>query len=108
MHDFLVGPNESEIALWVDRDRREEARVLTDDPASMGVIDTWISADSQVRILDVSRHGLKLGSPIPVMPGVLLRIHLKGATIIGEVRHCTESGGRFHLGVLNHDVFPEQ
>ena len=58
----------------------------------------------RVELIDSSRHGMGLESPIPVPPGIELTIHITVAGGSPEllrccVRHCTkQKSGRYHIG----------
>jgi hypothetical protein len=88
-------------------DRRRDPRIATDDPASMTLVDTWTSARLPIRVLDVSKSGLRLSTPQPLSKGTLLQIHVHGKLAIAEVRYCRSVGSDFHIGVLFESVFSE-
>lgn len=88
-------------------DRRREPRVPTDEAASMRVVDSWSSLRVNVRVLEVSRNGLKLSVPRFLNQGTVIQIHREGSMALAEVRHCASAGSACRAGVLLRDVFPE-
>ncbi|HEY4364119.1 MAG TPA: PilZ domain-containing protein [Bryobacteraceae bacterium] len=85
-------------------ERRQEARFATDEPARMKVLQP-IGPSAQIRVLDISRGGLKITVPELLPPGTVLQIHMKSAIAFAEVRYCTMHGAEFHAGVRFQDVF---
>ncbi len=59
----------------------------------------------EVRVVDVSRLGLKLLVPAPLEVGAVVQIRLKPVIVTAEVRHCTPVGESFHAGVHIQDLF---
>ncbi len=62
---------------------------------------------SCVRVLGVSTHRVEVLSPIPVLPGTLMQLHLqnKGIFLLGEARCCKTQGGTFEVGVEIQDTY---
>jgi len=87
-------------------ERRSEARVHTDDPAAMNLVDSWTAHRVTIQILDVSRTGMKLSVPNFLTRGTVVQLHLRNSMAFGEVRHCACAGNRYLAGVLLRDVFP--
>ena len=87
-------------------ERRRDSRVPTDDPAVMRVIRPDCSELSNVRVLDVSKEGLKLLVAQPLDPGSTVQIRLKTVVALAEVRYCVPCGKNYHAGVLILDAFP--
>jgi anti-sigma factor ChrR (cupin superfamily) len=88
------------------RERRGAARTPANDRASMRVLTTQPSGRVNVRILEMSKGGLKLLAPGSLHVGTSVQIRLKHTIALGEVRHCRPAGVAFHVGVLIQDVFP--
>jgi hypothetical protein len=88
-------------------DRRREPRVPANDSASMNVVDSWSALRVDVRVLDVSKSGMKLSVPRFLNRGTVVQIHLKDSMALAEVRHCLSAGRGYHAGVLLHLVFRE-
>lgn len=58
----------------------------------------------QAYVMDLSSSGMKLRVERPLDRGTQLQVLLEDVIIFGEVRHCTESEGRYNVGVLVLDV----
>jgi len=86
------------------QERRREVRQPTDDPASMQVLSPLDEKRSDIRILDVSKWGMKLSTPERLQVGMVLQIKLKSRFVMGEVRYCTPSGDRFSIGLQIQDL----
>jgi hypothetical protein len=84
----------------------------------MRVVDSWSPNHLDVRVLDVSKGGLKLRVPKFLDRGTLIQVHLRGLEEAGllqedlmavaEVRHCAVAGDGFEIGVVFHELIPEQ
>ena len=86
-------------------ERRRSVRVPSDDPARLQVFSPLSPARSDVRVLDVSTHGLKLHVPEYLQPGTVVQIRLANSVVLGEVRYCLPASVGFHVGVSLEDVF---
>jgi hypothetical protein len=89
-------------------ERRSEPRILTNDLASMHVLNPLSEGRFTVRILDVSRNGMKLSAPMHLQRGTLVQIYIKNIVAMGEVRHCAKIDEEFHVGVCFDDVLVHQ
>ncbi len=58
----------------------------------------------QAYVMDLSSSGMKLRIEKQLVPGTEVQVLLDDAIIFGQVRHCTESAGRYNVGVLVLDV----
>ena len=56
-----------------------------------------------VRVLDVSKSGLKLSTSESIDPGTIVRVHIKGSLVMAEVRYCAPVGSEFHAGIKLQD-----
>ena len=52
-----------------------------------------------VTIRDLSAHGLCVEAVLPEFVGASVRVQIKDAFVIGEVRHCREVGDGYHVGI---------
>jgi hypothetical protein len=86
-------------------ERRKERRFQTDGPATMRLLYPDSSESWGVRILEVSRKGMKLKGAQPVAVGTITQIRVKDNIVTAEVRYCVAAEGGFVLGVLIQDVF---
>lgn len=76
---------------------RREQRVVVNEPALMIGPGRNFSA---VRLLDVSRLGLRLSTPVAHETGAEVKIQLGGTVIQGIVRWSANKGaGQYHVGV---------
>jgi hypothetical protein len=85
-------------------ERRREPRVSTDDAALMQVLNPLMDGRLAVRVLDVSRNGLKLKTETQLQRGTLVQIYIKNIVAMGEVRHCERIGDEYYAGVRLDDV----
>jgi hypothetical protein len=86
-------------------DKRREPRIPTNDIASMRVLNPLFSGREQVRLLDVSRNGLKIYVATLIEPGSLVQLRMQNIHVLGEVRYCVkaEEDG-FNVGILIQDT----
>jgi hypothetical protein len=85
-------------------ERRQDVRIATDEPARMKVLQP-LGPSAEIRVLDVSRSGLKISVPEMLEPGTVIQIHMKNAIAFAEVRYSFQCGDDFHAGVRFQDVF---
>jgi hypothetical protein len=85
-------------------ERRQDVRVVTNDAARMKVLQP-LGPNTEVRVLDISRGGLKITVPEFLAPGTVIQIHVKSAIAFAEVRYCTHDGTDWQAGVRFQDVF---
>ena len=85
-------------------ERRLEVRIATDEPARMKVLQP-LGPAIEIRVLDVSRSGLKISVPEMLAPGTVIQIHMKTAIAFAEVRYVSPCGDDLHAGVRFQDVF---
>jgi len=88
-----------------DREQRCEHRIVTDEPAQMRLLSPFSPDILTIRILNVSRGGLKVSVPIGLSPTALVQVRSKQAIILGEVRYCVSNGEGWHAGIKIYDVF---
>ncbi len=86
-------------------ERRSSPRIPSNESTSLHVFNPLSAARLGVRILDVSKHGLKLHVPEFLAPGTVVQIHLATSVALGEVRYCLPAGAGFYVGVRLEDVF---
>jgi hypothetical protein len=84
------------------KERRKEARVRADEPATLLQLHPLILERRSVQILDVSRGGLTVSSEEPMDVGTIVQIRTHTTFILGEVRYCLRNDGRFHSGLQMH------
>ena len=89
-----------------DERRRAAPRYLLDEAASMTQLKPLVPGRSEVRVIDVSRGGLRIIVPAALEVGAIVQIRMKPIIVTGEVRHCTLVGESFQVGLQIHDLFP--
>ena len=85
--------------------RRSETRFPTDERAKMKVLRPLGDTGSEVRVLDISKGGLKLEVSALLHPGMLVQVRMKSAIALAEVRYCIPAAMGFHAGLRLQDVF---
>jgi hypothetical protein len=85
-------------------ERRSEIRVLSREQARLKILRP-LGEGSDVRVLNISEHGLQLRVPEELQPGTLVQIHLRNAIALAEVRYCVPDGDEYQTGVEFQDVF---
>ena len=71
----------------------------------MRVLRPELSGSLPVRILDVSKDGLKVLVSRALDPGSLVQIRREDTVIIGEVRYSISVGEAHHAGVHIQEAF---
>ena len=79
---------------------------MVNQPASLKQLLPTASGRSEVRVLDISKDGLKLEVSERIDPGTLVQIRLAELIITGKIRYWVSVSDKFHLGVQIQDVFP--
>jgi hypothetical protein len=87
-------------------ERRGGNRTPVDKPASWKVFNPELTSLTQLRILDVSKGGLKLCLPDSLKPGTLIQIRFKTAIAVGKVCYCLPVQSEFHIGVEIQEISP--
>jgi hypothetical protein len=85
-------------------DRRQYVRIPTDDVAQVSVVGAATSEPMEVRVMDVSRGGMRLRLQQMLSHGTMLRVQLRDTTVLAEVRYCVPSKDVFVAGVQVHSV----
>jgi hypothetical protein len=86
-------------------DKRREIRFATNEPASLQSLNPLSAGQVPVRIVDVSKRGLKIRGQRFIAPGTQVHLRLKGAFIVGEIRYSLQAAGSFLAGVRVDDVY---
>jgi hypothetical protein len=93
---------------FVFDERRRTARKICDYSTSLRALSPHPTEMMTVRILNVSKGGLKLRAPIMLVPGTLVQIHFQNSIALGEVRYSLSAGSSHDVGVHVNDIFPKQ
>ncbi len=82
-------------------ERRREPRTRVDIAARLKSVDpvTSIGPSTTVRIVEISRSGLKISVDKEFLPKTLVQIIASNQIMMGQVRHSTPVEGGFHVGV---------
>jgi len=64
------------------------------------IVAEWIN----VEVIDVSRGGLRVRTPVFLQAGTLIQVKIKRSIVLGEVRYCVSADGGFHAGVQIQDL----
>jgi PilZ domain/Putative zinc-finger len=88
-----------------DGERRRHPRLATNDPASLQVLNPFSDDVWDVRIVDVSRSGLRTHTPKSLLPGSLIKVKMQYSVACGDVRYCIPADNGFYAGVRLHDYF---
>ncbi len=61
---------------------------------------------TDIRIIEVSKRGLKLLVPHFVQSHSIIQVRVNGVIALGEVRYCAPAAAGFHAGLSIQDVVP--
>jgi hypothetical protein len=86
-------------------ERRRFTRIATYDPAIIQQVGPFSADRSDVRVLDISREGLRIHSSVLVSPGALVKVRLRRIIALGVIRYCVTTKNEFDLGVRLQDLF---
>lgn len=86
-------------------EHRRDPRIPVDDPGSMRIVNPESVYRSAVRVLDVSKRGMKLWVPEFVSPGTTVQVRVKDLRVLGEVCFCVAAGAGFNAGISIENVF---
>ncbi|HEY2844797.1 MAG TPA: PilZ domain-containing protein [Bryobacteraceae bacterium] len=86
-------------------ERRRDRRVFSEDQAIMQILSPLSFGRVGIRVVDVSKNGLKLLVPEFLQQGTMVQIRMVHSIMLAEVRHCRKAGEGFHAGVQLQDVF---
>ena len=92
-------PRHGEISLAEPDERRTEARYPTLKTGTIHPVDPAGRESMTAYVMDISKHGMKVRVERAFEPGDRVQVLLPDLIVLGDVRHCSESHGRFHLGL---------
>ncbi|MGA3188786.1 MAG: PilZ domain-containing protein [Bryobacteraceae bacterium] len=101
----------AEIALhtqWRGAEGRAEPRVAVDFPARLKLLDpvTSVGPPHDVRVIEISRTGLKVHTSRLLLPKTLVQVRFNGKAVLGEVRYCMKVESEYHAGIKQVPDFP--
>jgi hypothetical protein len=85
-------------------EKRREARIDTDDAGVLQTINPFSPHRLPVRIMDISKSGMRVSAPISLGPGTMVKVRLKGTICFGVVRHCRAVSGSFQSGIQVYEA----
>lgn len=85
-------------------EKRLEPRTPMDESGLLQALNPLDVDRRRVKILDVSKVGLKLHCAVHLHVGTVVQVRLKNDFILGEVRYCNPVTSGFHLGIKVQDV----
>ena len=80
-------------------ERRRHVRVPTDDAAMMRIVQPQSPVRWIVRVVEVSKGGMRMRVPHRLAAGTLIQVHVKNTSVLAAVRHCARVKDEFHAGV---------
>ena len=86
-------------------ERRRHPRVVTNDPASLQILNPFSATIWDVRIIDVSLEGLRTHTSKSLAPGSLIKVRMHYSVACGDVRYCIPADTGYYAGIRLHDYF---
>jgi hypothetical protein len=78
-----------------------------DEPASVKTLHPVATSGGDRldgRLVNLSRSGLKLRVPKPMLPGTMVQVRFMDKIALGEIRYCIPIGSDYYVGVRFQDV----
>lgn len=84
--------------------------MFSDGPGTMRVLEPFSAVGWIVRVLDISKTGMGLMAPVPLLPGSLIQVQVQDTAILACVRHCgrpddAEPDRPYQIGVEIQHMF---
>jgi len=88
-------------AQWTGPERRSEPRVPVSFPGRLKLLDplTSVGPPHDVRVVEISRNGLKIRTPRFLIPKTLIQIHFNGQAMLGKVAYCQKLETGYNAGL---------
>jgi hypothetical protein len=88
------------------QEKRVDPRAPIDEPASVKILHPATTSHERMdgRAVNLSRSGLKLRVPEPLLPGTVVQVRFLDRIALGEIRYCIPTGTEFYVGVRFQDV----
>ena len=95
-------------AQWKDTELRREPRVPVNLVGRLKLLDpvTSVGPPHDVRVVEISRSGLKIRTPRFLIPKTLVQIVFDGKPVLGEVRYCAKVDSEYLAGIKQIQNFP--
>jgi hypothetical protein len=93
---------------WTDTEQRREPRVPVNLVGRLKLLDpvTSVGPPHDVRVVEISRSGLKIRTPRFLIPKTLVQIVFDGKPVLGEVRYCVKVDSEYQAGIKQIQNFP--
>jgi hypothetical protein len=93
---------------WQGAERRTDPRVPVDFSGRLKLLDpvTSVGPPHDVRVLEISRSGMKIRTPRFLIRKTLVQIHFNGKTMLGEVAYCERTDTEYQAGIRQVKDFP--
>jgi hypothetical protein len=88
-------------------EKRREHRIVVDESAVLQVMSPLSHEHLEVRLLDVSKNGLRFFAQVGVLPGSLVMVRIKGHLAFGEARYCVTADEGFFVGIQLSEFIPQ-
>jgi hypothetical protein len=87
---------------WKGPERRSEPRIPVNFTGRLKLLDplTSVGPPHDVRVIEISRNGLKIHTPRFLIQKTLVQIHFNGKSVLGQVKYCTKAEGGGYLAGL--------
>lgn len=82
-----------------DQERRRDPRFGVDDTVILRVLRPFSASSLAARLLDVSKHGMRLSVPVALSEQSVVQIRTRNSVILAHVRYCVPRDGAFHAGL---------
>jgi hypothetical protein len=104
--DSALPPKTNPRAKRDRNEKRREHRFVTNESAVLQVTNPLSHEHLEVRLLDVSKNGLRLFVQVDVLPGSHVMVRMKDNLAFGEARYCVTAPEGFFVGVKLSDFIP--
>ncbi len=92
-------PMHGEISLADSSEKRSDARYPTLKTGTIHPVSPGGRETMTAYVIDISKRGMKVRVEREFEIGDKVQVLLTDLIVLGEVRHCSPSHGRFHLGL---------
>ena len=95
-------------ARWQGPERRADPRVPVNFEGRLKLLDpvTSIGPPHPVKVVEISRNGLKVITQRYLIPKTLVQVRFNGKAVLGEVRYCLQADAGFQIGLKLVEDFP--
>lgn len=97
-------PLHGQTAMENPEEKRTEARYPTLKTGTIHPVNPAGRESMTAYVIDISKRGMKVRVERAFETGDKVQVILTDVIVLGEVRHCSPSHGRFHLGLAVKSV----